>query len=218
MKYNPLETTSILNTKRYVCFDIGNVLYHIKFDPLLERLSSLYGISKEEGYAFLNSNQRLCDLGLIMVRDEIVDQYHEKNPKILNELAQLWMDSVLCGYSSMLMLENLQAKGYQIALLSNIGYEHKTQIENESLFSSCIKFLSCDVGARKPTALYYKTFTEMYPEFIGAPYIDDLHENLEMGKQFGLNPIHFALDACEGKWLEKTEELVNKIEILQKLE
>lgn len=200
-----------MNSK-YVCFDIGNVLYHLKFDPLLDRLSSLYGISKEEGNAFLSSNQRLCDLGLIMVRDEFVDQYHEKNPKILDELVQLWMGSVISSYSSMLMIDYLKSKGYSIALLSNIGHEHKSQIENETLFTDCIKFLSCDVGARKPTALYYKTFTEMHPEYIGAPYIDDLHENLEMGKKFGLQSIHFALDACDGKWLEKTEELAKKIE------
>jgi FMN phosphatase YigB (HAD superfamily) len=195
-----------------VCFDIGNVLYHINFEPLLKRLSELYNISKEEGYAFLNGNQKHCDLGLIMVRNEFIEQFHETNPKILDELSQLWKDIILVGYSSMLMIERLLEQNYKIALLSNIGHEHRERVMSEPLFEKCIKFLSCDVGARKPTLLYYKTFIEMYPQFKYAPYVDDLQENLDIGAKFKLKPIRFALDECDGKWLEKVEELEKQIE------
>jgi FMN phosphatase YigB (HAD superfamily) len=201
-----------MTTCNYVCFDIGNVLFHINFDPLLKRLSDLYGITKEEGNAFLNGNQKHCDLGLIMVRDEFVEQFHEKDGKVLDELFKLWKESIVVSYSSMLLLDRLREKGYKIALMSNIGHEHKVRVDNDAVFSDCVKFLSCDVGARKPTLLYYKTFIEMYPQFKYAPYIDDIQENLDMGKRFGLKPIRFALDECNGKWLEATEELEKKID------
>jgi FMN phosphatase YigB (HAD superfamily) len=201
-----------MNSANYVCFDIGNVLFHIKFESLLNRLSELYNITKEEGNAFLNSNQKKCDLGLVMVRDEIIDQFHEKRHNVLDELVGLWQNSIIISYSSMLMIEKLLNKGYKIALLSNIGLEHKIRVKNTSLFADCVKFFSCDVGARKPTMLYYKTFLEMYPQWKYAPYIDDLQENLDMGEKFRLKPIRFALDECNGKWLEAFEDLEQKIE------
>jgi FMN phosphatase YigB (HAD superfamily) len=91
----------------------------------------------------------------------------------------------------------LQNDGYEIALVSNIGHEHKARIEDSRTFEKCIKFFSCDVGARKPTMLYYKTFLDMHPEFLGALYVDDLAENLAMGEKFGLKPIEFALDRLD---------------------
>ena len=85
----------------------------------------------------------------------------------------------------------------QVALLSNVGLEHAVQmarvLDIDSFFDKCVKHLSCHVGARKPTKLYYQSFLMQHPEFYGAAYLDDLQENLDASVPFGFRPRRFSL-------------------------
>ena len=85
-----------------------------------------------------------------------------------------------------------------MALLSNIGTEHAALMEHSlnvgTFFSGAIKHFSCFVGARKPTALFYQSFLLEHPEFYSCLYIDDLQENLDVGKRFGFQTYRFSLD------------------------
>jgi hypothetical protein len=84
-----------------------------------------------------------------------------------------------------------------VALLSNIGVEHAVMMENTlkhgGFFPDAIKHFSCDVGARKPSMIYYQSFLWQYPEFKGCLYVDDLQENLDSGAKFGFRPFHLDL-------------------------
>jgi len=179
---------------KYACFDIGNVLYHIDFDPLLTRLSKEFNVPKSEAYHFLNNNQKRCDLGISLIAEELTHRFSIKSDVLLKELTDLWMKAILPEGRMLTMLEGLQKEGVQIALLSNMGHEHQSSLSGESAFEKMVKFFSCLVGARKPTLLYYSTFLHLHPKFKGALYIDDLPENLAAGADFGFLPFHFALD------------------------
>lgn len=187
---------------KHVCFDIGNVLYHIDFEPLITRLSKEFNVPSCDVMRFLNSNQKKCDLGITSMEEEVAHHFEIKSDVILKEVCQLWLDSIRPENELIGLVSELLNDGYTVALLSNIGHEHKARVNENQVFDRCIKFFSCDVGARKPTTLYYKTFLDLHPEFAEALYVDDLLENLAMGEKFGLKPIEFALDKLgKNTWL-----------------
>ena len=201
---------------KFVCFDIGNVLLAVDWNPLHTYFeASPFDVDETSVLEFLQHNQKQCDLGLTTIREEICHYFHIKTAHAaLDGSGKAWLDCIVPNPKMLALLSSLQKEGWKIALVSNIGYEHKAKVEIIPAFQGCVKFFSCDVGARKPTALYYKTFLDLHPDFIGAPYIDDLQENLDAGKAFGLKPIKFELPQVGS--LVKTDLLKAEIEKLAK--
>src|SRR5208282_4959941 len=99
------------------------------------------------------------------------------------------------------LISELVEAGIRVALLSNIGKEHSqyfrklmaTAVDSKGI-SRAIQFFSCEVGARKPSLLYYQTFLYMHPDFKeNCLYIDDLQENLDAAKKLGFKTVKFDL-------------------------
>ena len=182
---------------KYACFDIGNVLAYVDFQPLLTAVSKSFNISTKDAISFLSNNQKKCDLGLTTVESELLHFFDIRSDILLNELISHWNNSIQYDGRMNALLEELQAEGVEIALLSNIGHEHMEIASKwfDCHKIKCVRFFSCQVGARKPTMLYYHTFLSMYPQYKGCVYIDDVQENLDAGKAFGFDTVHFALDA-----------------------
>jgi FMN phosphatase YigB (HAD superfamily) len=186
-----------------ICLDIGNVLVYSNFEKFINKLSKTLNITNEEVNYFLNRSQKLHDLGCTHMVDELRDHFKIRSQGILEELIFYWNEVINpCSFIFDIINEVSKEDKIEIALLSNIGIEHSKQIEmlglcseTGHLFKNAIKYFSCQVGARKPALLYYHLFLQLHPEFKGAAYIDDLHENLEVSKQFGFQTFHFALDS-----------------------
>lgn len=183
---------------KYVALDIGNVLCQVNFDKLLAEISDTLNISLEDSLYFINRNQKMHDLGLTNMKDELKDA-GLVSPITKNRIMTLWNSSITTHHEVITVFNKMiQDNELQVALLSNIGHEHgalmKDLLGAEGFFDKAIKHFSCDVGARKPTALYYQSFLMEHPEFEGCVYVDDVIENLEAGKRFGFRPYHFALD------------------------
>ena len=190
-----------------LAIDIGNVICHIKFEPFLKHLSKFLNISYSDGMHFLNRVQKLHDLGLTNLKDELADHFKIKSESLLDELLSLWDKCLQLDCTVLQELEKLRKKhGIEIALLSNIGFEHAKYIRDSSnlypILNSTIQFFSCEVGARKPTYLYYHTFLQMYPQFKNCIYIDDLDDNLSAGKQMGFNSQKFKISDYKKSNLE----------------
>lgn len=212
---------------KYVAFDIGNVLVHSTFPDFLKKLSKELNITIEEAEYFMNRTQKLHDLGCTKMADELRDHFKIRSPVIIDELIQNWKDVIKPDYWVLTTLDNLIKKeNLQVALVSNIGLEHAEQIDDllghiwnpwtnqwgESSFKNAIKHFSCFVGARKPSLLYYQSFLQLYPEFKGCVYVDDLHENLNASKQFGFQTFHFSLETVnDDNFPDKMDELGNFI-------
>jgi FMN phosphatase YigB (HAD superfamily) len=184
--------------KKYLAIDIGNVLVYANTNKFKNKLSKILNIPLEEANYFLNRVQKLHDLGFTHLLDELHDHFAIKSSVIIDELLDEWNNVIVPCPEIISRLEKMiDRDGLQIALLSNIGTEHAalmpTQLGNY-LFQNSIKFFSCQVGARKPTMVYYHTFLQLHPEWKGCPYIDDLQENLDASKQFGFKTYKFFLE------------------------
>lgn len=199
----------------YIAFDIGNVICNVDFTNFLNLLSKYINITTDEAFAFLGRIQRSHDLGISYLKDELVDHFQIRSHVILNELLEAWNKSIKINDEMVKLLNRLLFKGYNIALVSNIGFEHAELMRKKILIPRLIKgeiteyildneiktqisgtiteFFSCDVGARKPSLLYYNTFLSIYPEFKECIYVDDLIENINIGNKFGLRSVQFDL-------------------------
>ena len=200
----------------YIAVDVGNVLVHVDFKQFLNRLSQALNISMQDAELFLATNQKTQDLGISEMLPELRDRLGVKSEPLAQELARLWIDAI--SPADWLLEEiNVWRREHDVivAILSNVGVEHTikmSQILGE-LFRESVKHLSFQVGARKPTFLYYQSFLAMHPEFQGCIFIDDRPENLEASRLFGFRPLHFALDDFtrenydEGKFRSKMSEI-----------
>lgn len=185
---------------KYVCMDIGNVLVKVNMSSFSKKLSKTLNITLEDANYFMNRTQKLHDLGLTKMQDELRDHFHIKSSIIIDELIQEWNAVITpADYIIDILIEMMDKNDLKIALLSNIGLEHAEQITsdvnyNKKFFGNTINFFSCNVGARKPSLVYYNTFLQLHPEFKGCLYVDDLWENLYASEQFGFKTCRFALD------------------------
>jgi FMN phosphatase YigB (HAD superfamily) len=193
---------------KYIALDLGNVVCNVNFDPFIKSLSKTLNVYVEDINYFLNRSQKLHDLGLTVIADELKDHFKIKSPVIIEELALEWQKTVKGNPVMISIIKELINNKINIALLSNIGIDHSSIMRNiltADIYDNSIKFFSCEVGARKPSKLYYKTFIDMYPEFRCCAYLDDRIENVNAGKSFGFNAQHFVLDS-----LGSEKEIANK--------
>ena len=194
---------------KYVCFDIGNVLCHLDFKVFLSALSQQVNISEADTWHFLSRTQKLHDLGLTVLKDELTNHFKLNSETIVNRLLDEWNNVLRQEELMFQLLSQLSENDVSIALLSNIGFEHVSylnQIAGEYVgYKKAIHFFSCDVGARKPSMLYYQTFLTLNPKFKGCLYIDDIQENLDAGKKFGFKTLRFALSDLTGKTEGQTQ-------------
>lgn len=183
---------------RYLCLDVGNVLVHVDFSPFLRAVSSRLNITLEDAQYFMTRTCKLHDLGLTCMEDELKNHFQIKSQVILQELLGTW-NTTISRNEHMFdkVVEWSTEKQVKIALLSNVGLEHvkvMEQLLSLDKHPEIVKYFSCRVGARKPSSLYYQSFLQLYPEWTGAVYVDDLQENLDASMQFGFRPYHFSLE------------------------
>ena len=191
---------------RHIAVDLGDVVCKVDFTNFKKMLSVSLNIGLDDAEYFLNRCQKLHDLGLTSLNDELRDHFKIKSEPLINGLIKEWNKTISINKTMKEFLKELIAKGTKVALLSNIGINHSTIIEEtlgNTISNNSIKFFSCRVGVRKPSLLYYKTFLDLYPDFKGCLYIDDRQENLDTGKEFGFVSTHFQLSAMNEAQLEE---------------
>lgn len=188
---------------KYAAFDVGNVLVNVDFQPFIDKLSRDLNISVEEATYFMNRSQKLHDLGLTVMRDELIDHLKIKSSVLRDELIGYWNHSITAADWMLEKLDKLTTDhDVRVALLSNVGLEHAVRMKEilnyNGFFDKAVKHFSCEVGARKPTFLYYQSFLKMHSEWEGCPYIDDLQENLDTGAKFGFKTFRLSLVEITG--------------------
>lgn len=184
--------------QQYLALDIGNVLCDIDFSPLFDVLSTSLNKSENDVMYFLNRTQKLHDLGLTGLSDELHDHFHIKDEELINKILTSWNKCVTPNKAAISGITALSSEfNLKIALLSNIGIDHsyhvKKLFKQYPVLDNSMHFFSCEVGARKPTPIFYKTFLDLNPEFKNCIYIDDLQENLDSATKFGMKSIKFDL-------------------------
>jgi FMN phosphatase YigB (HAD superfamily) len=180
---------------RNLTLDIGNVLCHIDFTSFINCLSKNLNVTREEVWYFLSRAQKLHDLGLTKMEDDLKDHFKIRSPVIIEELIESWNHSLKPNFHIINGVQELSEElEIEIALLSNIGVEHASWFNQNIKMNKTIKHFSCFVGARKPTILYYQSFLQRYPQFTGSIYVDDNRDNLSTGTEIGFSSHYFNLE------------------------
>lgn len=182
-----------------VALDIGNVLCHVDvigefFDYLVET-----GVvaGREQADEFISGIQYGQDLGLYNVRQGFYRFNPHLSKKTLQDIHDKWLDIVMPSKEMMEVLEESLAVGHQIALLSNIGKDHAAVIRQKCKpFERCLQHFSCEVGARKPSKLFYQSFLLQHNWPRNIMFFDDRQENIDAAKDYFFG-IRFDLDDYE---------------------
>lgn len=198
---------------KYICLDIGNVICKVDFTNFTKRMVELLNITSEAAWQFLVDVQPAHDRGLIYI-DEALTQSYMPSKAVRKELVEEWNKTVVVDPRMLAWMQALLEKDVEIALLSNMGWEHAaiiSDIISPKIYEQCQSFLSCHNGYRKPMQEYYAKVASQNSRFNGSVYLDDRPENVEAGVKAGLNAQLFDLDKEKAnleKRLAEIEKLV----------
>lgn len=200
-----------MNTEfKQVAFDIGNVLFRVDLDRFIGGLYQ-YGFvkSKIAGQRFLDKILIQQDLGFCSIKDALCDICPD-NPNI-DLMESKWINTLIPSKPMINFIEELLNNYWQVALLSNIGIDHATFIRNNfPTLNHCIQHFSFEVGARKPSKLFYQSFfLSRNPWAKGFPFFDDLDINIEAAYSEGFNVYKFDLNSFEND--EKAVEYLRRV-------
>src|SRR5690606_38012036 len=173
-------------------------LCHVDFENFFNFLVEQDIVKDHEtAIEFLSGIQHPQDLGLYNIRQGFYRFYPHINKQTLHELHDIW-DSVVEPSDSMLgLLDDLLSKGYEIAILSNIGFDHSSILRHRcEVFKNCHQHFSCEVGARKPTKLFYQSFLLQFGWPSNVLFFDDIEENVK-GASGYLSGVLFNLNNFE---------------------
>lgn len=182
---------------KYIAFDIGRVLVHIDFTKFFQVYKELELHYKEDPMVFLSDLHGQQDVGLTTIDRAARERFHSvmldwKSDKLL----EAWNASVVPEPKMMDLLDELHSENWNVALLSNMGTEHAEHIYKNipQIFSRCDLHLSCEVGARKPSKLFFQSFLMDHPEYKGCLYVDDLPQNIAVGNYYGFRGFEYNIE------------------------
>lgn len=170
----------------YVCFDIGNVLCHIDLNKFVNTLIVTgQKNTPEEAFNFISNIQHHQDIGLLDMTKALSTELELKSNTQLDYLKNAWLNVVFPNTEMINLLKTMKKEGLKIALLSNIGIDHANYIRTTiPELNEYIQHFSFEVGARKPTKLFFQSFLYDYPEFRDGLFVDDRLENCQAGEQY----------------------------------
>lgn len=178
-----------------VAFDIGNVLCQFDIMKFVNKLAEIAQITSYQAWFFLDHLQKMQDIGVTSVAHGLEYKF-KLNKEELKILVDAWNDTLSPNEMMLNFLDNLKSDGVKIALLSNMGPEHLSYLRStcSQMFEQTMQHISCEVGARKPQKLFFQSFCLDNDDFNGCSYIDDIEDNLKMGKKYGFKTYNFDLD------------------------
>jgi FMN phosphatase YigB (HAD superfamily) len=172
----------------YICLDIGNVLLDCDFSGFFTTMQNR-NVAQPHVWEFMERVQPHQDVGHVSLEREMKIHFDMHD---VSEHMDSWRDCLKRNEMSLGQLTVMLDAGVNVALLSNMGAEHHALLSHlfGGLYERCTQFISCEVGARKPSKIYYQSFLTAHPDFRGCVYVDDRMENLGAGNKMGFNSQH----------------------------
>jgi len=180
-----------------VVFDWGQVLARVDREEVLEGLEKNLGISAET----LRDHQ--ADFAQVQIGVLTDEEFLEQCAQSVGiSLPPEWRPRLKAVYRQAFdpipgmfeLAEELQEKGYSIALLSNVSplaSEVARELGHYAPFEPVL--LSWEVGKLKPDPLIYTHMLEaLQVEPCECIFIDDRLENVQAAEALGIRGIHFA--------------------------
>lgn len=193
---------------QHIAFDLGNVLVEVDMRPFFKAVKDL-GIHKKDIDRLINLYERSVLCGNIDLYDIFVDELGDESE------AQHLIDAWCSGCRPNDRMSNfvcmLKHEGFKIAYLSNISSQHLNYLSSkfpDFMSYAAVSHMSCEVGAAKPSKLFYQSFLMQNEDFSGCTYLDDKQENLKSSTNFKFDSINFNL-----KKLTSEKPSVLKVEL-----
>ena len=184
-----------------IALDIGSVLCRVDLSPFFKAVHNEFGLL--EKIALTVVKPAWHDIGITDIKTDFYDFINTRGMYGSNEcqrridrIYDIWMNEVVHPIPEIVtVLEELVTRG-RVALLSNIGSDHAKVIREKfpPVFNKCIQHFSCEVGARKPSKLFFQSFLMDEPHFHRSIFVDDLIENVEMAKKCGFRAVRFNIN------------------------
>lgn len=201
----------------HIAFDIGNVLFYYNLETFYAEMKRQNLLStNDEVDLFVSEAEHLSYIGATNLSKRLSSKFShltEDNKKLVIDA---WNNTITPNYQMFNFIKDLKNENVKIALLSNMGLEHAEYIDKNypEVFQGNVCHLSYEVGAFKPTKLFYQSFLLDHEEFLGCIYLDDLKENIITGAKFKFNGIHFDLNKISKEPLlfkNKLNEIKEKV-------
>lgn len=193
----------------FLCLDLGNVLFEIDREPFKKSLAPFC----KSPQRFIDDTDALIDTGLLTL-EQAIRMYrclppHDDASSFLGP----WCAALKPNFRMMSWVRGLKLAGIKIAILSNIGIDHAAFVKKTwpELFEGCRLHLSCEVGVRKPSKLYFQSFVQKNKPWKSAVYLDDKPENCSIGQEYGLRSLNFKLEEFINKSNEEQSKELNNI-------
>ncbi|MGC8479103.1 MAG: HAD-IA family hydrolase [Candidatus Micrarchaeia archaeon] len=175
-------------------FDLGGVVINFNNSGYYKYLSEVSGFDKEK-IAKIIENKYLQEFEKGKISIDFFEKQISKELKIKRSAVKwraFYEQTVKFNYDVVELIQELH-KEFIISFLSNIDkvrYNYTKKILDLNLFD--FRFVSCNMGIRKPNLLIYKevlNILKVMPE--EAVFIDDRIENVLSAKSLGINAIQF---------------------------
>jgi FMN phosphatase YigB (HAD superfamily) len=167
-----------------VAFDIGNVICHVdleKFNNFL--VDKKLFINKEAASNFIEGIQIGMDLGMYGIKQSFNNFFPNISKEDLDQIYYVWMNIISISNEISDFIKELSGNGWEIALLSNIGFDHSFYF-NEIFNFEYIKHFSYEIGARKPSKLFYQSFFIENYWTKDVLFFDDRQENVNASTKY----------------------------------
>lgn len=179
-------------------FDLGNVIVYFEEKKIYEKTAYILGIDQAYLIEFLKKTSLNISLEKGLISDqkayENILQIAKKKPSFST------FSEVLCSTFSLNtyilpVLSDLKNAGHKLVLLSNTHQIHYGFIKKNYSFHKYFdqKILSYEEGVRKPDLEIFKIAVKKADCLIkDAFFIDDLQENVQTAKNFGIDSLVFT--------------------------
>lgn len=194
-----------------IAFDVGNVLVNVDFEGFFTEFNRL-GI-RADAFEFLCDLQHQQDIGVVTLPVAFRNRFGNIPESQMRALMHAWNESIKPNKEMLDFVDDLKRRDAKVAILSNMGEGHAKFIKkvHPRIFEGCTLHLSSEVGARKPTKLYFQSFLMQHPRFEGCIFLDDRLENVEMAKEFGIDARHWRLDVFSKLPSEKRKKELESV-------
>lgn len=189
---------------RPIIFDLGNVIFNVNFEGFYKRLDHLnvhfHDLNKAR--SFVNDIQTHQDLGITNL-DQSLRFHLGIEDRFVPSLIEEW-NKCITPCQDMFDLVDFCKKHTKVAIVSNMGEDHFQHLISSypQLFENTDLHISYQVGARKPSKLYFQSLFIQYPEYKNSIYVDDRKENLKAAQNivctafdsYKFTALHFDLN------------------------
>jgi len=183
---------------QHIAFDLGNVLLDLDWAPFYHVLDEL-NISHEEMNSFMKFHNRSDFCGLITLKQAFEESFDQTEVDLLIE----GWNAIIRPHDQMVnFVKQLKYEGVKVAFLSNMGFDHLNLLRKDFpdfMNLADVQHMSCEVGAAKPSIIYYQSFLLEHEDFAGCLYLDDLYENVIMGSKVKFESMQFDLNNFKNK-------------------